>query len=42
MSPLTVSYFTMWSMFDVRFGKSRETIGQCAFMRLAPVFDFPP
>ena len=41
MSPLTVSYFTMWSMFDVRFGKSRETIGSC-ILRLAPVFDFPP
>ena len=27
MSPLTVSYFTMWALFDVRFGSSRETMG---------------
>ena len=29
MSPLTTSYFTMWSMFDVQFGSSRETMGTC-------------
>ena len=28
-SPLTVSYFTTWAMFDVRFGTDRETIGSC-------------
>ena len=27
MSPLTVSYFTNWAFFDVRFGRSFETIG---------------
>ena len=35
MSPLTVSYFTMWALFDVRFGSSRETMGCCS----APSFD---
>ncbi len=28
-SPLTVSYFTTWAMFDVRFGPDQETIGTC-------------
>ena len=23
MSPLTASYFTMWTLFDVRFGSSQ-------------------
>ena len=40
MSPLTVSYFTMWALFDVRFGSSRETMGSC-ILRIAPEFDFP-
>ena len=40
MSPLTVSYFTMWAFFDVQFGSSRETIGTC-ILRLAPEFDMP-
>ena len=40
MSPLTVSYFTMWSLFDVRFGSSRETMGTC-ILRAAREFDFP-
>ena len=40
MSPLTVSYFAMWAFFDVRFGSSRETMGNC-ILRLAPEFDFP-
>ena len=40
MSPLTVSYFTMWAMFDVRFGSSRETMGSC-ILRIAPEFDSP-
>ena len=29
MSPLTTSHFTMWALFDVRFGSSRETMGSC-------------
>ena len=40
MSPLTVSYFTMWALFDVRFGSSRETMGSC-ILRIAPRFDCP-
>ena len=40
MSPLTVSYFTMWALFDVRFGSSRETMGSCT-LRIAPEFDYP-
>ena len=40
MSPLTVSYFTMWALFDVRFGRSRETMGSC-ILRIAPEFDCP-
>ena len=40
MSPLTVSYFTMWALFDVRFGSSRETMGSC-ILRVAPEFDSP-
>ena len=40
MSPLTNSYFTMWSMFDVRFGRSRETMGSC-ILRVAEEFDTP-
>ena len=40
MSPLTVSYFSMWAFFDVRFGSSRETMGSC-ILRIAPEFDCP-
>ena len=40
MSPLTVSYFSMWALFDVRFGSSRETMGSCV-LRIAPEFDCP-
>ena len=40
MSPLTVSHFTMWALFDVRFGSSRETMGSC-ILRIAPEFDCP-
>jgi hypothetical protein len=29
MSPLTLSYFTTWAFFDVRFGPDEETIGSC-------------
>ncbi len=40
MSPLTVSNFTMWALFDVRFGSSRETMGSY-ILRIAPEFDCP-
>ena len=40
MSPLTTSYFTMWSMFDVQFGSSRETMGNC-IIRISSEFDCP-
>ena len=40
MSPVTVSYFAMWSIFDVRFGSSRETMGDC-LLRIAPEFNCP-
>lgn len=40
VSPLTVSYFTMWALFDVRFGSSRETMGSC-ILRVAPGYDCP-
>ena len=40
MSPLTVSYFTMWALFDVRFGSSRDTMGDC-ILRIVPEFDCP-
>ncbi len=29
LSPITVSYFTTWAWFDVRFGPDQETIGTC-------------
>jgi len=35
MSPLTRSFFTTWAFFDVRFGKDRETIGNCLVELLA-------
>ncbi len=40
MSPLTVSCFTIWALFDVRFGSSRETMGSC-ILRVAPEFVCP-
>ena len=40
MSPLTVSYFTMWALFGIRFGSSRETMGSC-ILRVAPEIDSP-
>jgi len=40
MSPVTNSYFTMWAMFDVQFGCSRETIGTCV-LRATREFDCP-
>ena len=33
MSPVTTSHFAMWSLFDVQFGQSRETMGTC-FLRI--------
>ena len=29
MNPLTMSYFSTWAFFDVRFGPDGETIGTC-------------
>ena len=40
LSPLTLSYFAMWAMFDVRFGSSRETMGNC-ILRIMPDFHCP-
>ena len=39
MSPVTISYFTMWAFFDVLFGQSHETIGTC-LQRLAREVSF--
>jgi hypothetical protein len=40
ISPVTTSHFAMWSLFDVQFGQSRETIGTC-FLRLAELTGMP-
>jgi hypothetical protein len=40
MSPVTTSHFAMWSLFDVQFGQSRETIGTC-FLRIAELTEMP-
>ena len=40
MSPVTTSHFAMSSLFDVRFGPSRETIGTC-FLRVAELTEMP-
>ena len=40
LSPVTKSYFTMWALFDVRFGQSHETMGSC-LLRLARDMPFP-
>lgn len=29
MSPLTLSYFTCWQLYDLRFGKDGDTLAQC-------------
>ena len=29
MSPLTTSFFTLWALYGLRFGKDSETIGTC-------------
>ena len=41
MSPLTMSYFTTWAFFDVRFGPDRETIGTC-LLDLADLLEMDP
>ena len=33
MSPLTMSYFTLWAFFDVPFGPDHETLGTCMLER---------
>ena len=40
MSPVTASHFAMWSLFDLQFGQSHETIGTC-FLRIAELTDLP-
>jgi hypothetical protein len=40
LSPVTTSHFAMWSLFDVRFRQSRETIGTC-FLRIAELTEMP-
>jgi hypothetical protein len=40
LSPLTASYFTMWSLFDVLFGQSHETIGIC-ILRMGSLIEMP-
>jgi hypothetical protein len=40
LSPVTTSHFAMWSLFDVQFGQSRETIGTC-FLRIAELTEMP-
>ena len=41
MSPLTVSYFTTWAFFDLRFGADKETVGTC-LLDLADLLGFDP
>src|ERR1035441_4358626 len=41
MSPLTMSYFTTWAFFDVRFGPDQETIGSC-LLDLADLLGMDP
>lgn len=40
MSPVTNSHFAMWSLFDLQFGQSHETIGTC-FQHIAELTDLP-
>ena len=40
LSPVTTSHFAMWSLFDVQFGQSHETMGTC-FLRIAELTDLP-
>ena len=41
MSPLTMSYFTAWAFFDVRFGPDGETIGGC-LLDVADLLEMDP
>jgi hypothetical protein len=41
MSPLTMSYFTTWAFFDVRFGADGETMGTC-LLDVAPLLELSP
>lgn len=41
MSPLTMSCFTTWAFFDVRFGPDGETIGTC-LLDLADLLEMDP
>ena len=41
LSPLTLSYFTTWAFFDVRFGPDGETIGTC-LLDLADLLGMDP
>ena len=41
MSPLTMSYFTSWAFFDVRFGPDGETIGGC-LLDVADLLEMDP
>ena len=41
MSPLTMSYFTTWAFFDVRFGPNGETIGTC-LLDVAELLEMDP
>src|SRR5277367_2370185 len=40
VSSVTKSYFTMWSLFDVLFGQSHETIGTC-ILRIGDLIKMP-
>lgn len=39
ISPLTITYFTTWAFFDLRFGPDKETLGTC-MIDLADVLGF--
>src|SRR5437763_7309216 len=41
LSPLTMSYFTTWAFFDVRFGPDGETIGTC-LLDVADLLEMDP
>ena len=40
MSPLTRSYFSLWSFFDLTFGPDQETVGSC-FLDLVDILGIP-
>jgi hypothetical protein len=41
MSPLTMSYFTTWMLFDLRFGPEAETLADC-LLRVVQEFSVEP